>query len=153
MCLVRNFNGIFVAGKNLISNFNSHYWPTKRTHIMFGYGNHDFNDKMNFEWAHISCLDMEIMISMIKWILNEIPIGINYHKSWNKVELKGLLEFFPSLWISDGSGVKNFWTGSVQPFIKFFNFFLFRSKKISLGRVKKYPDQRRVCLLFTVGQK
>jgi len=35
----------------------------------------------------------------------------------------------------------------------FFNFFPFGSKKISLGWVKKYPGQRRVGLLFAVGQK
>jgi len=37
--------------------------------------------------------------------------------------------------------------------IKFFNFFPFGSKKISSGPVKKYSGQRRVGLLFTVGQK
>jgi len=36
---------------------------------------------------------------------------------------------------------------------KFFNFFSFGSKKIPSGRVKKYPGQRRVGLLFTAGQK
>jgi len=36
---------------------------------------------------------------------------------------------------------------------KFFNFFLLGSKKISLGQVKKYPDQKRVSLLYTVSQK
>jgi len=32
-------------------------------------------------------------------------------------------------------------------------FFPFGSKQISLGRVKKYPDQRRVSLLYIKGQK
>jgi len=35
----------------------------------------------------------------------------------------------------------------------FFNFLPFGSKKILSGRVKKYPGQSRVSLLFTVGQK
>jgi len=77
---------------------------------------------------------------------------------------------------SDGSGSKNFdprwvnflwlWSGRVwsgQPFmvwvwiwkispenVKFFNFFPFRSKKISLGWVRKYPGQRRVSILLRV---
>jgi len=37
--------------------------------------------------------------------------------------------------------------------VNFFNFFCFGSKKISSGRVGKYPGQRRVGLLFTAGQK
>jgi len=37
--------------------------------------------------------------------------------------------------------------------IKFFNFFPLGSKTISSGRVKKYPGQRLVGLLFTAGQK
>jgi len=44
--------------------------------------------------------------------------------------------------------------------VKFFNFFPFRSKKISSGRIKKYPGrvkkylgQRWVGLFFTGGQK
>jgi len=37
--------------------------------------------------------------------------------------------------------------------IKFFNFLPFGSKKISSGRVGKYPGQRRVGLLFIAGQK
>jgi len=80
---------------------------------------------------------------------------------------------------SDGSRSKNFdasWVRSIfcslgqvglgQPFmvwvwiwkispknVKFFNFFPFGSKKISSGRVGKYPGQRGVGLLFTAGQK
>jgi len=34
-----------------------------------------------------------------------------------------------------------------------FQFFPFGSKKISLGCVKKYPGQRWIGLVFTVGQK
>jgi len=34
-----------------------------------------------------------------------------------------------------------------------FSIFSLGVKKISSGRVKKYPDQRRVGLLFTAGQK
>jgi len=37
--------------------------------------------------------------------------------------------------------------------VKFFNFLPFGSKKIALGRVRKYPGQSRVGLLFTAGQK
>jgi len=37
--------------------------------------------------------------------------------------------------------------------VKFFNFFPFGSKKITSGRVRKYPGQSRVGLLFTAGQK
>jgi len=37
--------------------------------------------------------------------------------------------------------------------VKFFNFFIFGSKKIASGRVGKYPGQSRVGLLFTAGQK
>jgi len=37
--------------------------------------------------------------------------------------------------------------------VKFFNFFPFKSKIIALGRVRKYPGQSRVGLLFTAGQK
>jgi len=37
--------------------------------------------------------------------------------------------------------------------IKFFNFFPFGSKKFASGRVRKYPGQSRVGLLFTAGQK
>jgi len=45
------------------------------------------------------------------------------------------------------------WIWKVSPKnVKFFKFFLFRSKKISSGQVKKYPSQRQVCLLFTAGQ-
>jgi len=56
--------------------------------------------------------------------------------------------------------------GSGQPFmvwvriwkispknVKFFNFLPFGSKKIASGRVRKYPGQSRVSLLFTAGQK
>jgi len=68
---------------------------------------------------------------------------------------------------SDGSGSKFFdpdrvgsifcglgWVGSGQPLIvwvwiwKIFHFFSLRVKKISLGRVEKYPGQRRVSILF-----
>jgi len=35
---------------------------------------------------------------------------------------------------------------------KFFKFFSFGSKKVSMGQVKKYPGQRRVGILFTAGQ-
>jgi len=74
------------------------------------------------------------------------------------------------MYYSDESGVKNFLTrvglgqfflllGLGQPSMiwvwkislkngKFFNFNFFHS-----GRVKKYPGQRWVSLLFTVGQK
>jgi len=34
-----------------------------------------------------------------------------------------------------------------------FQFFTLRVKKISSGRVRKYPGRRRVDLLFTAGQK
>jgi len=44
-----------------------------------------------------------------------------------------------------------FWETSPKN-VKFFNFSLW-VKKISLGRVKKYLGQRRVSILFTVGQK
>jgi len=37
--------------------------------------------------------------------------------------------------------------------VKFFNFFLFGSKKIASGRVGKYPGQSQVGLLFTAGEK
>jgi len=51
-----------------------------------------------------------------------------------------------------GSGwVSHLWFGF--EFGKFFNFFPFGSKKISLGQVRKYPGQSRVGLLFTAGQK
>jgi len=77
--------------------------------------------------------------------------------------------FHLCLWTSDGSWSKLFdpgwvgsifcgsgWVGSGQPFlvwvwiwkmfpknVKFYNFFTFRSKKISSGRVKKYPVKGR----------
>jgi len=61
---------------------------------------------------------------------------------------------------SDGSGTKIFDPGRVGSAIyglglnlENFNFFPFGSKKISLGRVRKYPGRRRVSLLFTAGQK
>jgi len=42
------------------------------------------------------------------------------------------------------------WIWKISPKnVKFFNFFPFGSKKISSGRVKKYPGQRQVGLLFT----
>jgi len=62
---------------------------------------------------------------------------------------------------SDGSGSKFFDPSRVSHLwfgfefgkfpIKFFNFFPFRSKKISSGRVRKYPGQRRVGILFTAA--
>jgi len=54
-----------------------------------------------------------------------------------------------------GSGQPSLvWVWKISPKnIKFFNFFPFRSKKISSGQVGKYPGQRQVGLLFTAGQK
>jgi len=46
------------------------------------------------------------------------------------------------------------WIWKISPKnVKFFNFFPFGSKKISSGRVRKYPGQRQVGLLFIAGQK
>jgi len=46
------------------------------------------------------------------------------------------------------------WVWKIFPkIIKFFNFFPFGSKKISLGWVKKDPGPKRVGLLFTAGLK
>jgi len=71
------------------------------------------------------------------------------------------------LYFSDRSGSKIFdrgWVGSaiygldlnLENFPKkhqIFKFFAFGSKKICSDRVKKYPGQSQVCLLFTAGQK
>jgi len=43
-----------------------------------------------------------------------------------------------------------FWVWKISP--KNPNFFPLRIKKIASGRVKKYPGQRQVSLLFTAGQ-
>jgi len=53
-----------------------------------------------------------------------------------------------------GSGQPSMlWVWKISPKnVKFFNFFLLGSKKISSGWVKKYPSQRRVGPLFTAGQ-
>jgi len=55
----------------------------------------------------------------------------------------------------DGSAIYDWvWIWKISPKnVKFFKIFLFRSKKISSGRVKKYPGKRGVGLLFTAGQK
>jgi len=46
------------------------------------------------------------------------------------------------------------WIWKISPKnVKFFNFLPFGSKRVSLGRVKKYLDQGQVSLLFTAGQK
>jgi len=46
------------------------------------------------------------------------------------------------------------WVWKISPKnVKFFYFFSLWAKKISSSRVKKYPGQRRVGLLFTAGQK
>jgi len=57
------------------------------------------------------------------------------------------------LWLGSGQTTLVWdWVWEISPKnVKFFNFFPF--KKISSDRVKKYPGQRRVSLLFTVGQK
>jgi len=65
---------------------------------------------------------------------------------------------------NDGSGsnffdpgregwVSHLWLGYGFGKFPLKNFFLFGSKKISSGRVKKYPGRRQVGLLFTAGQK
>jgi len=102
--------------------------------------------------------------SLAPYYLPALPCA---HHTWNTPTL-------PLLLASDGIGPKNFepgrvnfccsgqvshvWFGSrfgkfppKNP--KFFNFFPLRIKKISSVRVKKYPGQRRVALLFTIGQK
>jgi len=46
------------------------------------------------------------------------------------------------------------WIWKISPKnVKFFKFFQFESKNIALGRVRKYPGQSQVGLLFTAGQK
>jgi len=45
------------------------------------------------------------------------------------------------------------WIWKISPKITIFQFFLPVIKKISSGRVKKYPGQRQVSLLFTARQK
>jgi len=59
--------------------------------------------------------------------------------------------FVTCVWSGQPSMV---WVWRITPKnAKCFNFLPFRSKIISLGRVKKYPGQRLVSLLFTEGQK
>jgi len=84
----------------------------------------------------------------------------NFYRLWNTSPWKGFQ-------VVMGLGQKILiWVGSGQPFmawvwfwkispknVKFFNFFTFGSKKIFSGHFKKYLGQRRVSLLFTVGQK
>jgi len=54
-----------------------------------------------------------------------------------------------------GSGQSSLvWIWKISPKnVKFSIFFPSFQKKILLGRVKKYPGQRQISLLFTTGQK
>jgi len=49
--------------------------------------------------------------------------------------------------------VSNLWIWKISPKNPKFSFFSLWVKKISTGRIKKYPVERRVGLLFTAGQK
>jgi len=56
----------------------------------------------------------------------------------------------PRLWLGLGQPFMVWvWIWEISPKnVKFFNFFLFGSKKIFSGQVRKYPGQRRVGLLY-----
>jgi len=63
-------------------------------------------------------------------------------------------QFFVARVVSGQQSMVWVWICKISPKnVKFFNFFPFGSKKISSGRIKKYPGQRQGTLLFTVVQK
>jgi len=137
-------------------------------------------DFLKLDWLSSQNIWMKLSLFNKKsWNLESIWIPCVYaffnqfhtdYYSWtsNRMGLLGLLGVQSSssiviglghfLWLGLGmvrSAIYGYvWIWKISPKnVKFFNFLPFGSKKTSLGRVKKYPGQRRIGLLFTAGQK
>jgi len=102
-----------------------------------------------FKFIILWYFDCELLLFALFLIL----LPLIYYKIDDKYCLRDL---FIVVKTSDGSRSifchpSLIWVWKISP--KNLNFFPFRSRKISLSRVKKYPGQMQDGLLFTAGQK